>query len=393
MDLSSRRHFITGAAGLGVLGLAGCATPSLPATPATRSAFAPRSRLSPIEARPDRIINITVCLRPFRAAGPRLDVEHVAGKRVVHNYGHGGSGWSLSWGSAAMIAPKALEGGPGPIAVIGCGALGLTTAITLQRAGADVTIYAKERMPDVRSARATGVWSPDSRIALESGMGAEFPVLWEQMTRLSFRRYMGFLGLPGAPVEWSTRYVLSDVQPGTRKRADPIGFAHFETTRTPDLLPRPQDLQEGEHPFAAAYVRRLSMPIFNIAAYGRLLMSDFLQAGGRIETREFHSPADLATLKEPVVVNCTGYGARALWRDDSVIPVRGQLAWLIPQPEVDYGVVTGVASTLARRDGMAVQNTGPDESTGWNSTDETPNMDEAMAAVAAVAAAFKPPAP
>ncbi len=49
--------------------------------------------------------------------------------------------------------------------MIGCGALGLTAALIAQRAGARVTIYAKERMPDIRSARATGVWSPDSRIA------------------------------------------------------------------------------------------------------------------------------------------------------------------------------------------------------------------------------------
>ena len=35
-----------------------------------------------------------------------------------------------------------------PVAVIGCGALGLTSAILLQQAGARVTIYAKERPPE-----------------------------------------------------------------------------------------------------------------------------------------------------------------------------------------------------------------------------------------------------
>jgi hypothetical protein len=51
----------------------------------------------PIRVHVDRIFRITVCLRPFRAAGPRLDVERVADKLIVHNYGHGGSGRSLSW--------------------------------------------------------------------------------------------------------------------------------------------------------------------------------------------------------------------------------------------------------------------------------------------------------
>jgi hypothetical protein len=112
---------------------------------------------------------VTVCLRPFRAAGPRLDVERVGDKAVVHNYGHGGSGWSLSWGSSSIAVEKAMAAGERDVAVIGCGALGLTSAILLQRAGAKVTIYAKERPPEVRSARATGSWTPDSRIAQSCG--------------------------------------------------------------------------------------------------------------------------------------------------------------------------------------------------------------------------------
>ncbi len=82
---------------------------------------------------------ITVCLRPFRAAGPRLDVERVGDKIVIHNYGHGGSGWSLSWGSSSLATEKALSTGEREFAVIGCGALGLTSATLLQRAGAKVT--------------------------------------------------------------------------------------------------------------------------------------------------------------------------------------------------------------------------------------------------------------
>ncbi|MGI4853615.1 MAG: FAD-dependent oxidoreductase [Janthinobacterium lividum] len=122
----------------------------------------------PIRADLDRIFRITVCLRPFRAAGPRFDVEKVGNKTIVMNYGHGGSGWSLSWGSADLAVRKAMEAAPGQrdIAIIGAGALGLTAALTAQRMGYSVTIYAKERPPYVRSARATGSWTPDSRVAL-----------------------------------------------------------------------------------------------------------------------------------------------------------------------------------------------------------------------------------
>src|ERR1700752_715513 len=162
--------------------------------------------IMPIRADLDRIFRITVCLRPFRAAGPRLDVERVGDKTVMHNYGHGGSGWALSGGASAITVEKAMASGERDIAVIGCGALGLTSAILLQRAGAKVTIYAKERPPEVRSARATGSWTPGSRIALTNSLSADFPALWEKMCRYSFHTYESFLGMAGNPVEWTDRY-------------------------------------------------------------------------------------------------------------------------------------------------------------------------------------------
>src|SRR6201996_1450531 len=154
-----RRGFLLGSSGL----LSACA--------ATGSA----PTLPPIRARTDRIYDMAVCLRPFRAAGPRLDTERLGNTLVVHNYGHGGSGWSLSWGSSSIAVEKAMEaaGGARDVAVIGCGALGLTSATLLQRAGAKVTIYAKERPPEVRSARATGSWTPDSRVALTTAVSPD----------------------------------------------------------------------------------------------------------------------------------------------------------------------------------------------------------------------------
>ena len=167
-----RRNFL---GAIAAFGLSGCGnrTGTVPPLPS----YDALPELMPIRADVDRSFRVTVCLRPFRAAGPRLDVERVGDKTVVHNYGHGGSGWSLSWGSSSVAVEKAMAIGERNIAVIGCGALGLTSAILLQRAGAKVTIYAKERPPEVRSARATGSWTPDSRIALENSVSPEFPAL------------------------------------------------------------------------------------------------------------------------------------------------------------------------------------------------------------------------
>src|SRR5207253_427746 len=83
------------------------------------------------------------------------------------------------------------------------------------------------------------------------------------------------------------------------------------------------------------YLQRSALMMFNLPAYTRMLMSDFLAAGGRIEIEDFHTPADLVRVREKTLINATGYGARALFDDASVIPVRGQLARMIPQPQVE----------------------------------------------------------
>src|SRR6185295_7687361 len=99
------------------------------------------------------------------------------------------------------------------IAVIGCGALGLTSAILAQQAGAQVTIYAKDLIYETRSSRATGLWSPDSRIALTSAAAPDFAARWEEMARISFKTYRRYLGLPGTPVEWMDNYFVYDDRP------------------------------------------------------------------------------------------------------------------------------------------------------------------------------------
>jgi glycine/D-amino acid oxidase-like deaminating enzyme len=335
----------------------------------------------------DRITRITVCLRPFRAAGPRLDVEDVNGKRVVHNYGHGGSGWSLSWGSSTIAAGKALEGGTKEVAVIGCGALGLTSALLLQRAGAKVTIYAKERTPQTRSFRATGTWSPDSRVAEADKVAPGFPALWEEMARTSYATYQTLLGLPGEPVSWSDRYTLFDragVGPAAPRPAGAVHFAEYGE-RLRDIVPAAQELPAGSHPFPVPRVRHATSMQFNVTDLAHMLTSDFLAEGGKIVAMTFDTPADLARLKEPVVVNCTGYGARALWKDETITPVRGQIAWLAPQPEVRYGVYYKHVAVLPRPDGIVVQQVGDSDQWGYGVDDERPDRAEAEAAVATIA--------
>ena len=384
-----RRQFLA-RAGAALLGgaLAGCSFGG----PGRRVAAARVLSLLPPRASTDRITGITVCTRPFRARGPRLEVEQVPRKTVVHNYGHGGSGWSLSWGSSAMAAERALAGGERQVAVIGCGAIGLTSALLLQRAGARVTIYAKELPPNVRSSLATGLWTPDSRICFEQYATPEFRQLWERMARRSFATYQTLLGLPGAPVEFIDVYFVSDSANAARglPPGDPRPrFADLQRELIADLIPRSEQFAPGSHSLGARYLQRSALMMFNLPAYTRMLMSDFLAAGGRIEIEDFHTPADLVRVREKTLINATGYGARALFDDASLIPVRGQLARMIPQPQVDYGLIYKGVAFVPRRDGLVFQIIGENDYYGFNDETTVPDRAEAELAVNTIAGLFK----
>jgi glycine/D-amino acid oxidase-like deaminating enzyme len=382
-----RRRMLQGSAVAGLAGLGGCATL---AAPAPGRAFDGRP-LAPLRARTDRLFDLTVCLRPFRAAGPRLDVERIGEATVVHNYGYGGSGWSLSWGGAAIAVARAMESGPREIAVVGCGAIGLTSAITAQRAGAKVTIYAKELLPQTRSARATGLWTPDSRIALDSVAGPAFADVWERMARTSFKTYRNYLGLPGNPVEWIDLYSVQETPRGQGHSGEPSGSLDFGSyrPRIRDLTPPSQLVPADAAPFDAPFVYRSEIMMFNIADYGHTLIADFLAAGGKVVVREFHAPAEIAALDEKVVINCPGYGGRALWKDETLVPVRGQIGWLIPQPEVNYGLYYKDVSVVPRRDGIVVQAVEGGDMKGYGDDHEVVDRAESERAVETLAELYR----
>lgn len=373
----ARRHFLQ-AASLSLAALSSArlraevagvsAPPALDANTTPGSVVRKRAPLAPIKASMDRLISLEACLRPFRPQGPRIEPERLGRKTIVHNYGHGGSGWSLSWGAARRAVALAKATGEKRVAVIGCGAIGLTTAVVAQRSGLQVRIYTKDQMPYVRSFRATGVWSPSARICTLEHATAEFRRSWEEMARYSYFQYSAMLGLPGAPIEWIEGYKLSDTPfaagaslythapyPGEPQ------YPHLEDEHTPDLMSGMQTLSRDQHPFPVEHVRRVNMMMFNIPAYARMLLQDFFAAGGELVIKEFEDSGQLKALLEKTVVHATGYAARALFKDDSLVPVRGQTARLIPQPEVDYAISYDSQNvyTVPRRDGMIVQEWSP----------------------------------
>ena len=88
--------------------------------------------LPPVHVESERVIRVVTGLRPYRPSGFVIRSETFDNKLVVHNYGHGGAGVTLSWGSAELAVEKVLESGRREaVAILGCGVIGLSTAIHL----------------------------------------------------------------------------------------------------------------------------------------------------------------------------------------------------------------------------------------------------------------------
>jgi D-amino-acid oxidase len=295
----------------------------------------------------DRIIRTVVGLRPFRASGFRVEAERFDGKVVVHNYGHGGGGVSLSWGTAQLAADEVIPTGERRCAVIGCGAVGLATARTLQRRGMDVTIYAQGVPPDTTSSVAPAGFTPGSRVVDQSRRTPEFEARFARAAELSYRAWQLLVG-DYYGVRWLYDYSAED-QLGAPTQTSRL----LEALRTETVV-----FKEGQHPFPSRFVTRRANLMIETPVYLAATLRDFLLWGGKIVVRKFESVKDVVALSEPVVMNCTGLGSRELFGDEDLTPVKGQLTVLIPQPEIDYTMSGGAGLyMMPRRDGILLGGT------------------------------------
>ncbi len=104
-------------------------------------------------------------------------------------------------------------------------------------------------------------------------------------------------------------------------------------------------------------MRQYSTMLIEPSIYLNALLRDFYIAGGKLVVKEFRSREEVMRLPEAVIFNCTGLGARALFNDQKLGPVRGQLEVLLPQPEIDYCYLSGGSYMFPRRDGIILGGT------------------------------------
>jgi len=326
MMLLDRRTFAASSTAL----LTGCAT-----TGTRPPALASCTPLIPVNVDAGRVIRTVAGLRPYRASGFVVRREPLGDKALVHNYGHGGGGITLSWGSSRLATNLGLPGHGGAVAVIGAGALGLTTARLVQEAGYPVTIYAKALPPHTTSNIAGGQIET-AYLHKEDSVTPEWRAQLLAAMDYSWRRWQIMVG-DEYGVRWLPTYeevLLSGPSP-----MDPY-------------YPATKQLSRAEHPFPLENVARFETMYVETGHFLRQMMRDISIAGGKFEVREFPTPQAILGLPEKLVFNCTGLGSRDLFGDQELRPARGQLAILLPQPEIRYAVSGGPGYMFPRADGI-----------------------------------------
>ena len=357
----TRRNFLrTGSLAGASLLLGGC---GLRGAPPVLSPLHRVRPLDPVLVRRDRVIRTVAGIRPYRPSGFVVRAVDFGERAIIHNYGHGGGGISLAWGSSELAVELASEVAAEreiqDFAVLGCGIMGLTTARLLQDRGYRVTIYARDLPPHTTSNVGGGQWSPFT--VFQAGLTSpSFDHQYERAARLSHRRYQTMVGSRYG-VRWIENYILRG-QPSSG-RTGPIS----------DLFYQVEEFGPGEHPFPSPWVGRQTTLLIEPNVFLPAVTQDFLLRGGRIVPRAFDSTQEILALEEEGIVNCTGIGSRSLFGDFDLVPIKGQLAILLPQPEVDYIAVAGGSYMFPRTDGIVL---GGSQERGEWSTTSTPDIQE-----------------
>jgi D-amino-acid oxidase len=304
--------------------------------------------LVPVEIEPSFEIRTITGLRPFRSSGFMVRREDREGKILVHNYGHGGGGMTLSWGSSHLAIKKAGPLAGVPCAVIGGGVMGLSTARLLQLRGAKVSLYTDLLPPETTSNVAGAQCWPVS-VFDNSGRTLPFEAQYIEAAHFSFRYFQRLVG-PRWGVRWIPNYYLGDSVPESRWIDGPGGVLH-------DMQVGFRDFGPGEHIFPAAYARRFYTMMIEPSIYLSALLGEVQGAGAAIEIRRFESAEEILRLPQQVIFNCSGLGARDLFNDPELIPIKGQLSILMPQPQVNYNLISGPFYMFPRTDGVILGGT------------------------------------
>lgn len=187
------------------------------------------------------------------------------------------------------------------VTVVGCGIVGLTTAIALQEKGWKVKLIAKEKFEETLSHKVGAIWFPFEVHPIEKA---------NHWGALAYERYKKEV-LPNNGVSFIPFIVAYNEQSDTSW-----------TKKLPKEAVRKALKEELPSGIEMAYIAQV--PLAEPPIYLPTLFQRFLDSGGEYETREIKSLQELSGLNE-LVINSTGLGAKTLCSDSDLNAMRGQI--------------------------------------------------------------------
>ncbi len=199
----------------------------------------------------------------------------------------------------------------------------------LQDAGWDVTIYTRDISRHSVSNVGAGQWAPTS--VFDEGIASKaFEEQYKYAARIAHHAYQNLSGAQYG-IRFLENYYLSNEQ--TKE--------NYYLRELPELFSSVADLEPHEHPFPVPFVKRTVTMMIEPAIFLRRVRDDFLLSGGHFKIQNFNNLDEILSLKENTILNCTGLGSKALFKDDELTPVKGQLVFIPPDPAIDYLTVGG----------------------------------------------------
>jgi hypothetical protein len=322
-SLTRRTLIAGGVAAAGALVLAACAPAGTPILP-TSTARAVR-KLTPPRLDTAYLGEEILCYRPMRRGAPNMSVETVGSQIIAHNYGHGGSGWTLAPGAAKYVVDlvEDAEGGAivskgEPVTVVGAGVIGLFTAYELvQRGYSNVTVKA-EQFEKLTSHNAAGLLAP---VSMDNA--PEFQAVIDQIGIDAYRFFAS---------------VAQGQQPDFAAGAK-IVPSYFETREESGLEPYVGAVMEPAKDVVVDFGNGTTrdMVVYDDGIFiDTAVMMEELRAhlDSRVTFVE-EKVISFADLPAQLVFDCAGLGSGVLNDDAEMVSVQGHLVMLKDQVPAD----------------------------------------------------------